>query len=74
MQTSLAWIRQRILGTRMFERGDWYTWYLTSSGGIGYSYLHRFTPREVVAEARAAGFGAICRRGARFLAADPEAR
>jgi SAM-dependent methyltransferase len=67
LQTSLAWIRHRIRGTRGFERGDWYTWYLTSSGGIGYSYLHRFTAREVVAEARAAGFGETHRLGAHIL-------
>ena len=74
LQTSLAWIRQRILGTRGFERGDWYTWYLTSTGAIGESYLHRFTPREVVAETRAAGFGAARRLGSHLLVAGPGPR
>lgn len=73
MQTSLAWIRQLIQGTRQFERGDWYTWYLTSAGGIGYSYLHRFTPREVLAETRAAGFEDLRRLGAHIVARNPEA-
>ena len=73
MQTSLAWIRHLILGTRQFERGDWYTWYLASTGGIGYSYLHRFTPREALAETRAAGFEEMRPLGAHLLARNPEA-
>jgi SAM-dependent methyltransferase len=74
MQTSLAWILRRLLGTRGFEHGDWSTWYLTSTGVIGYSYLHRFTPREVAAEARAAGVGKARRLGAHFLLESPGAR
>jgi SAM-dependent methyltransferase len=74
LQTSLAWIRQRMLGARGFERGDWSTWYLTTAGVIGDSYLHRFTPREVVAETRAAGFAMTHRLGAHFLAAGPGTR
>ena len=72
LQTSLAWIRHRILGTRGFERGDWSTWYLSSTGVIGESYLHRFTPREVVAETRAAGFADARRLGSHLLVAGPE--
>jgi SAM-dependent methyltransferase len=72
-QTSLAWTRHLIRGTRRFERGDWYTWYLTSTGDIGYSFLHRFTPGDVLGETRTAGFEGVRRLGAHIVARNPEA-
>ena len=59
-------------GTRQFERGDWYTWYLTSAGGIGDSHLHRFTPRDALAETRVAGFEEVRRLGAHVVTRNPE--
>lgn len=71
-----AWIETRIVACRARwspaapggEPGDWYTRYLRPDGSIGTSYLRRFDSEEVRREARAAGFGAIERLGAHFVA------
>jgi SAM-dependent methyltransferase len=70
-QTALAFLRRRALGDRGVERGDWYTWYLTRTGAVGYSFLHRFSAGEPEAEARSAGFGRIERIDAHYLLTDP---
>jgi SAM-dependent methyltransferase len=69
LETRIAWCRRgHDGGSVVGEPGDWYTRYLAPDGGIGTSYLHRFTAEEVVFEARAAGFGTIECRRADFVA------
>ncbi len=70
VQTTLAYLGHRSRGERGVELGDWYTWYLTRAGGLGYSFLHRFAAGEPEAEASAAGFGRLERLDAHFLASE----
>jgi hypothetical protein len=67
VQTRLA-ARSRRPAAWRGEPGDWYTWYLTPRGTIGYSFLRRFTAGEVLAEVRSAGFASVGRQGTHFLA------
>jgi SAM-dependent methyltransferase len=62
LEVLLVWIRCRRRSTRV-EFGDWYTWFPTPRGTIGTSFTHRFFARQVMAEARAAGFGRVERTG-----------
>jgi SAM-dependent methyltransferase len=67
LQTTLAAWRRRSAAWRA-EPGDWYTWYLTPTGAIGYSFLKRFSGAEVIGEARAAGLVVASLPGSHFLA------
>ncbi|MFQ5877771.1 MAG: class I SAM-dependent methyltransferase [Acidobacteriota bacterium] len=70
LQAFMAWTRHRRLG-RAAELGDWYTWFVTPRGAIGKSFLRLFSSREVLDEARAAGFRTAERAGgAHFVARD----
>jgi len=44
------------------EPGDWFTTFYLSGGGLGSSYVHLFSPREVRGELREGGFAAIADR------------
>lgn len=52
----LCWLRRRLHGDDRSEFGDWFTWFLTPEGRIGTAFSHRFFKRQVLTEARAAGF------------------
>ncbi len=49
---------------RQNEFGDWYTWFLTPRGDLGTAFSHRFLVRQVLSEARAAGYRLVVREGA----------
>ncbi len=66
----LVFIRSR-KGGREAEMGDWHTWFLTRSGTLGESFIHLFSERQVMDEARAAGFARVERTGAaQFVAGE----
>ncbi len=67
LQTALAFARRRLKGLKEVEPGDWYTWFLTPKGEIGYAYLHRFSAAGIGGEIRAAGLREILQRGAHRL-------
>jgi SAM-dependent methyltransferase len=71
--TALAVARQRHRGSRSVEPGDWYTWFLTPQGAIGYSYVHRFSKAEIGGELKAAGLSPLWRRGGTVVAARAQA-
>jgi hypothetical protein len=61
-----------MLGDRLVERGDWYTWFLTPAGEIGASYVHLFgSVRQAVTEVREAGFRSVRALGAHLIATEP---
>jgi SAM-dependent methyltransferase len=70
IETRAAWCRRAMDGSEG-EPGDWYTWYPTPGGTLGYSYLRRFMPGELLAEARVAGFGSVERLRSHILATRP---
>ncbi len=65
----LVWLRRREqVGA---EFGDWYTRFMTPQGTIGRSYVHRAFARQVIREARAAGFGRVgWERRSHFIASN----
>ncbi len=68
LQALLGWMNRRPAGPGI-ELGDWYTRFLTPRGRIGTSFLRLFSPREIIREARLAGFEQIARMGrAHFIA------
>jgi SAM-dependent methyltransferase len=67
LQTLLAFARRRMKGWREVEPGDWYTWFLTPKGEIGYSYLHRFSAAAIRGEIREAGLTELVTHGAHRL-------
>ena len=71
LQTTLAAMRRRRGGSSVVEEGDWYTWYLTPRGDLGYSYVHNFTRGAIESEIRAAGLRVEVRRGGQVLATRP---
>jgi SAM-dependent methyltransferase len=71
MRTALAVIRRRLRGSSVVEAGDWYTWFLTPRGDVGYSYLHHFSPGALEAEVEAAGLRVELRHGTLLVATRP---
>jgi SAM-dependent methyltransferase len=69
MMTTAAWLRRRTIAHRRIERGDWSTWFLTSRGAIGHSYVHRFERRAVGKELRDAGLRFLEQDESSYLAA-----
>jgi len=54
----IVWARRETSAQGAHEFGDWYTWFLTPQGEIGFSFSHRFAcARSVLTEIREAGFG-----------------
>lgn len=52
----LVWIRREISGCRSHELGDWFTWFITPSVGIGTAFSRRFLSCQVRREVREAGY------------------
>ncbi|HLG44521.1 MAG TPA: class I SAM-dependent methyltransferase [Nitrospirales bacterium] len=74
LRAALLWCLRRARGCSSNEFGDWYTWFLTPKGDLGKAFSRRFLVRQVVREARDAGFGHISREAmAHFVAGDFEA-
>jgi SAM-dependent methyltransferase len=70
LATLLVWMRRR-RHERGAELGDWHTWFLTSGGTLGASFIHLASERQVMDEARAAGFARVGRTGpAQFVAGE----
>lgn len=59
IELAALWLLRMPAGERNHEFGDWYTSFLTPSGTIGTSYLHRGSRARVLGEARAAGFSNV---------------
>ncbi len=67
LQLWIAW-GHHVRRAAGFEPGDWHTSYMLPDGTIGRSYTHLFSEREIVSEARRAGFAECRRAGAYFVA------
>ncbi len=59
LQLWLSRRRRRAHRLPLSEFGDWHTLYLRPDGLTGLAYIRRFTPAQVQAEARAAGFSVV---------------